>query len=82
MRGRGKGRVAQALQDLANYRALVDRALGQRLIFINVNRFTGIQRTDLPRPQRVPNVYDAFFHRHDSGFVIILDADVESCAAH
>ncbi len=77
MRSRSKCRVPQALQNLTNHRALVDRALGQRLIFINVNRLAGIQCSDLPGPQRVPNIHDAFFHRYDGGLIIIVDADVE-----
>jgi hypothetical protein len=35
-------RVAQTLQDSADDRALVDRALGQRLILIYMDRFAGI----------------------------------------
>jgi len=43
----GECRIPQALQDFADHRAFVDRALGQRLIPVDMDRLAGIQRFGL-----------------------------------
>ena len=44
VRCHGECSVPQALQDFANYRTFVDRALGQRLVPIHMYRLAGVQR--------------------------------------
>jgi hypothetical protein len=74
--------IAQTLENLAYNGTLVDRALGQRLILIHMDRFAGIQRPDLSRPEGMPDINHAFFDRDDGRFVVIVHADIESGAPY
>src|SRR5258708_29425206 len=80
-RGVGDGGVyciANAVQDPPGERALVNQALSQREILINVQRFARVQRFHAASGlQCVPDIYAAFFHRNHFAFPVFIHPDLE-----
>src|SRR5579862_2039336 len=75
-------RVTQSTDDAMEQFVLIDEALGQRLIPVNVQGFAGVHDLGGTGLQRVANFHRAFFHGNDGGLVVVVDADVKNGAAN